>query len=379
MTLIPDDDSPAESSSAGLVAVATDVGAWRVVEPVLRELRRRGLPCHPMLAEPSASIARQDGVPHTPLIGQTVRDQAAQVLAARPTVLLLGTSVRAVVERELTRLARLARPGIPTLAVLDAMLFVERRFGDGLLELADVVACPDCATVERLRQAGAPATALVATGNPTLEEIAQQAAQMSASPGPVPVSQSAADGPVDVLFVSSPVASMRLRGAYFAIDEREALDDVLTALASLLSVAGSPAGPHGFSVRVRLHPVQQADALPLPPPGITLESDPDPDRLRSCARARIVVGLSSTLLAEARFLPRTAIAYLPGPFWEQESVFAPEYGVQLARSREQLHALLKTALLEPPPPPPTGHLGAAGRIADLLSALVPAQVRRSSL
>ncbi len=355
---VTDDDSPAESSSAGLVAVATDVGAWRVVEPVLHELRRRGVPHLLMLAEPSASIARQDGVPHTLLAGQTVADRAAQVLAARPTALLLGTSVQAVVERELTRRARAATPPIPTLAVLDAMLFVERRFGDGLVELADVVACPDQVTADRLRQAGAPDGTLVVTGNPTLEAIAQEA--VTAPPSVE------TDGPVDLLFVSSPVASMRLRGAYFSIDEREALGDLLSAVAALPDAA-----PHGYRVRVRLHPVQAADVLPVPPPGIVLEPDPDPDRLRSCARARVVVGLSSTLLGEARFLPRPAIAYLPGPFWEQERVFAPEYGVQLARSREQLRASLATALAGPPPPAPLGHQGAAGRIADLLATLVP--------
>jgi hypothetical protein len=157
---------------------------------------------------------------------------------------------------------------------------------------------------------------------------------------------------------------MRLRGAEFTIDEREALVDVLAALATLTEHA-----PAGYRVRVRLHPVQRDEGLPIPPPGITLESDDDPDRLRSCARADVVVGLSSTLLGEARFLPRSAIAYLPGPFWEQERVFAPEYGVPLARSREDLRQQLAQALREPPAPPPIGHLGAAGRIANLLQSL----------
>ena len=158
---------------------------------------------------------------------------------------------------------------------------------------------------------------------------------------------------------------MRLRGAEFAIDERQSLADVLAAVVTLPEVA-----PGGCRVRVRLHPVQRAERLPDPPPGITLEPDDDPDRLGSCARARVVVGLSSTLLGEARFLPRPAIAYLPGPFWEREQVFAPEYGVDVARSFEELRALLARALREPPAPPPlAGHLGAAGRIADLLRAV----------
>jgi hypothetical protein len=177
--------------------------------------------------------------------------------------------------------------------------------------------------------------------------------------------------PVDILFVSSPVAAMRLRGAEFAVDERQALSDVLAALGAL-----PERPPGGYRVRVRLHPVQRAERLPDPPPGTTLESDDDPDRLESCARAHVVVGLSSTLLGEARFLPRPAIAYLPGPFWEQERVFAPEYGVHPARSVEQLRALLARALREPPDPPPlAGHLGAAGRIADLLPT-VTARARR---
>jgi hypothetical protein len=110
--------------------------------------------------------------------------------------------------------------------------------------------------------------------------------------------------------------------------------------------------------------------LPEPPPGITLVPDDDADRLRSCGQARVVVGLSSTLLGEARMLPRAAVAYLPGPFWKQERVFGPEYGVTLAPDPDTLHTALRAALLEPPAPAPVaGHLGAAGRIADLLRAV----------
>jgi hypothetical protein len=334
------------------VAVATDVGAWRVVLPVLRELDRRHTPYRVMLAQPAASIARHDGIQHAILVGGTASERADAVLATAPDLLLLGTSVQAVVERALIQRVR---GRIPTLAVLDAMLFVERRFGSNLAELPDLVACPDEATACRLRAAGAPSTALAVTGNPTLEEIR-------------PADGEAGGGgrPIDVLFVSSPVAAMRLRGAEFAIDEREALADVLEALATLAAQA-----PDGYRVRVRLHPVQRDEGLPTPPPGITLTPDDDPDRLGSCARAWVVVGLSSTLLGEARFLPRHAIAYLPGPFWEHERVFAPEYGVRIAGSRDQLQRLLAHALAEPPEPAPVaGHLGAAGRIADLLPSLV---------
>ena len=318
-----------------------------------------------MVAKPAASIAGQDGVAHVRLTGATPAERAETVLAAEPTALLLGTSVQAVVERELTRRAR---GRVPTLAVLDAMLFVERRFGDGMAELADLVACPDQATAARLREAGAPADRLVVTGNPTLEEIGLAGAQDPAivpEPGRLLEPRTQDPEPVDILFVSSPVAAMRLRGAVFAIDEREALADVLDALAGLSSLA-----PDGFHVRVRLHPVQRCEGLPVPLPGIVLASDNDPDRLASCARARVVVGLSSTLLGEARFLPRPAIAYLPGPFWDRERVFAPEYGVELARSPGQLRAMLLDALSRPPAPAPLAdHLGAAGRIADLLGSL----------
>jgi hypothetical protein len=304
-----------------------------------------------MLAEPAASIARRDGAEHLRLSAPTPAERAETVLAANPSVLLLGTSVQAVVERDLARRARDLQ--IPTLALLDAMLFVERRFGADLAEVSDVIACPDQMTLDRLWRAGVPAERLTVTGNPTLEAIGLRG---GASSGPVPA---------DVLFVSSPVAAMRLRGAEFAIDEREALHDTLAVLASLRELV-----PGGFRVRVRLHPVQRDEGLPEPPPGVTLEPDDDPDRLASCARARAVVGLSSTLLGEARFLPRAAVAYLPGPFWEQERVFAPEYGVQRARSQDDLRVMLAEGLSRPPPPAPlTGHVGAAARVADLLLSL----------
>ncbi|MFN8636785.1 MAG: hypothetical protein U0893_23300 [Chloroflexota bacterium] len=353
-----------------------------MVEPVLRELDRRGVSYRAMLAEPSATVARQDGVEHVALTGATPAERAAEVLAVRPGVLLLGTSVQAVVERELSVLVRAAVPRVPTLGVLDAMLFVERRFGDGLGELPDLLAVPDEATRRRLLAAGAPGSAVIVTGNPTLEEIGTAPSPNPYCPpvrgrgetvirpfSPLPrTGEGLGEGasPIDVLFVSSPVAAMRLRGAVFAIDEREALEDMLAVLAELRECA-----PAGFRVRVRLHPVQRAEPLPTPPGGIALVPDDDPDRLASCARSDLVVGLSSTLLGEARFLPRPAIAYLPGPFWDHERVFAPEYGVELARSRAELHQMVGRALREPPAPAPlAGHVGAAARIADELARLL---------
>jgi hypothetical protein len=100
--------------------------------------------------------------------------------------------------------------------------------------------------------------------------------------------------------------------------------------------------------------------------------DDDDDRLRSAARARIVVGLSSTLLTEARMLPRSAIAYLPGPYWDHEMVYPPHQGVRAARSRESLRAYLAEALVTEPEPAPTRfHGGAAVRVADLLLTASP--------
>lgn len=335
-------------------AVATDVGAWRVVRPVLCELLRRGRPIGLMVAEPAATIARQEGPDGMVLRGPTPEARADEVLAAGPSALLLGTSAKPVVEHVL---ARRARREIPTLGVLDSMLFVERRFGPDLGALPDLVACPDEETAARLRRIGVPAAALVVTGNPTLEEIGLIGAS---SPPPV-----APDRPVDILFVSSPVSEMRLRGVAFAIDERESLADVLVTLSAL-----RPLAPAGFRVRVRLHPVQQAEELPPDRPGIALAPDGDLDRLRSCARARVVVGLSSTLLGEARLLPRAAVAYLPGPFWDTERPFAPELGVRLARTPRDLHDALAEALTAPPAPAPLAdHLGAAARIADLFEQL----------
>jgi hypothetical protein len=310
-----------------------------------------------MLAGPASSIACQDRVSHQRLAGDTVQARASEVLATDPSALLLGTSVQAVVERALTVQALRRRPPIPTLAVLDAMLFVERRFGPKLAERADIVACPDPETAQRLIAGGASPARLIVTGNPTLEEIGLTAASPPPAVSP--------DRPTDVLFVSSPVEDMRRRGTEFAIDERQTLDDVLAALTALRDLS-----PAGYRVRVRWHPVQRPDTLPTTPTRITLQSDDEPDRLRSCAQARVVVGLSSTLLGEARLLPRAAIAYLPGPYWDRERVFAPSYGVRLARSAEDVQAMLADALSDPPDPPPlAGHRGATARIADLAQGL----------
>ena len=158
------------------------------------------------------------------------------MLAAEPTRLLLGTSVQPVAERALTVRVRDVVPPIPTLAVLDAMLFVERRFGPGLAELRIWSPARTRRRSSASRPTGAPAERLVVTGNPTLEEIGLT--------GGSPPPDLAPDRPTDVLFVSSPVEDMRRRGTEFAIDERQTLDDVLAALDRLRALS-----PAGFRVR----------------------------------------------------------------------------------------------------------------------------------
>jgi hypothetical protein len=89
-----------------LVAVASDVGACRVLEPVVRELARQGSPPRLMLAEPAASCAREEGFACPRLEQATLADRAAAVLAAEPSALLLGTSPSDVVEGRLGRAVR---------------------------------------------------------------------------------------------------------------------------------------------------------------------------------------------------------------------------------------------------------------------------------
>ena len=338
------------------MAVATDVGAWRVLEPVIDELRRRGRDVRPLLDAKAAEYAHRAGARHTPLGGATLAERASEVLRTEPRAILLGTSVGEVVEWEV---ARQARGRIPTLGVLDAMLFVERRFGEGLEALPDAVACPDCESAERLVRAGARPEQVVVTGNPTLELIADA----EGDGGPPP---RAPGEPVDVLFVSQPVVRIGRADAPFAIDECLSLEDLLDALGAVSHLT-----PNGLRVRVRPHPIEQIDRLPAGAPNIAVELDDDPDRFRSARRARVVVGLSSTLLAEARMLPRAAIAYLPGPYWDCEPVYAADQGIRLARSAADLVSMLADSIARPPDPAPiAAHAGAGRRVADLAMAAV---------
>jgi hypothetical protein len=152
------------------------------------------------------------------------------------------------------------------------------------------------------------------------------------------------------------------------------LADLLAALGNLRDLA-----PAGFRVRVRWHPVQRAERLPEGPVGVDLAPDDEPDRLRSVARARVVVGISSSLLAEARLVPRAAIAYLPGDYWRRQAPFAAGLGIGLADSPAQLARLLRRALSAPPAPSPAGqHRGAARRVADLLAPPAPSRNCRQS-
>ena len=352
-----------------IVAVATDVGAWRVVRPVLRELERRRVVVKIVLAEPAATYAARDGVDHEPLPSASLDDRAVddradailgRLLRSGPTALLLGTSPSEVIERTL---ARRARGRVPTVGVVDALLFVERRFGPGLRDLPDVVACPDQATADRLRAAGAAPERLVVTGNPTLEEIGRVVAEWGMGQPPL-LSVPPTAAPADVLFVSQQVRDAGRPEAPFALDERRSLEDVLAGLDA--SAAGRP---DSFRVRVRPHPAQRPDRLPASSRTTRVELDEDPDRLRSAARARLVVGISSSLLIEARMVARPAVAYLPGAYWDRVAAFAPDYGVWRARSALDLRMIVEQLLAATPGPPPDGHVGAAGRVADLVAAM----------
>ena len=171
-------------SRAGyLVAVATDVGAWRVVLPVLRELDRRGVPYRAMLAEPAASIARQDGVEHLALTAATLDERVDAVLATGPTMLLLGTSVQSVVERALIRRIRdTGGARSPRSASWTRCCSSSGVSGPAWPSFRTSSPARIRRRPSRLRQAGAPAAALVVTGNPTLEEIWLTAGERNRAP-----------------------------------------------------------------------------------------------------------------------------------------------------------------------------------------------------
>ena len=372
-------EAPRGVGPEALVAVATDAGGWRVLEPVIGELQRRGRLVMPMLVGKAAELARRAGVEYVALDGATRTEQAAQIVRAFPAAILLGTSVGEVVEWEV---ARHARWRAPTLGVLDAMLFVEQRFGARLEAMPNVVASPDRESAARLVALGAAPERVIVTGNPTLEAIGvaeaggaslrELARGSQGGPGGEASGEllgeassdwagPAPDGPLDVLFVSQPVVRIGWEESPFAIDERASLAHVLAALADLAHLA-----PHGYRVRVRPHPVERLDGLPTGSGRVAVEVDDDPDRIRSVRRARVVVGLSSSLLAEARMLPRSAIAYLPGPYWAREPVFAAEQGVRVVSSVRALRDAIAGAIQAPPAPAPNeAHRGATARIADL--------------
>jgi hypothetical protein len=335
--------------TARVAVVATDVGAWRVVAPVVSALRRRGAQVALFLAPPAANFAADEGHDPTRLDATDPEASAAVALASAPGVLLLGTSTRRpVVERAL---ACAARGRVPTVAVLDAMLFAADRFGPAMADLPDLIACPDVETADYLAGAGVARDRLVVTGHPGLEAI-EPVGWQPRQPGE----------PIDVLFVSQPVPDSGGPSDAFSLDEQQTLSDLLAACQQALDLA-----PDGLRVRVRWHPTQAGHALPAEPTGVSLTVDTAANSLASAAAAKLVVGLSSSLLAEARMLPRPTLAYLPGPYWDAEPVYPPHLGVAIARSREELLAHLRRALRESPTPPPTAwHRGAAIRIAALV-------------
>lgn len=286
-----------------VASVLGDVGGAEAVIPVLDALARREA-LGPVWASPVAAAAlERGGIRHAPIDGEP----AERLAAARPTLLLTGTSW-AEDPVELGYLAAARELGIPSISVIDFWSnYVVRFMGSGgRMTLPDRIAVPDQVALLEAGAEGLPADRLVATGNPHYERLLQRYQGFDrearlAFRERVGIPRTA----TMILFASQPIEA--LYGDRLGYTESSSLAAVHAGLESVADWLGHPT-----TLAVRVHPREAARPLPSSTKGVQVRSASGDDPLAWALAADLVVGMTSALLLQTAVLGGRVVSVQPG-------------------------------------------------------------------
>ncbi|MBF0164653.1 MAG: hypothetical protein HQM01_09185 [Magnetococcales bacterium] len=224
-----------------LWVVAGDAGGANALWPTFPLLRGQGVRLHlsGYALTPTAWRARGEEV-ETLSDDLTVADAAERLRASGVALLLTGTSLNGVnLEHRFLQAAR--GLGVRSLALLDFWSNYWPRFspdGPSLERLPDRVAIMDSLAREEMCAAGFPAERLRITGQPLLDDLESCRQSFTAERRRVLRHRTGSDARTLVLFVSQPLAQMRLLeqqtgGVDTGFDEETVIPVLLSTLERL--------------------------------------------------------------------------------------------------------------------------------------------------
>ncbi len=281
-----------------ILAVAHDIGGAQAVYPVIPKLRRKPNLQVDVIAGGFAQKVFTRLRPENTSEDWSDAKIDEYLVKNCPDLLLSSTSWKSALEQGFRNRARIR--GIPSVVLIDfwnnyrlRWQHATYRFEDG----PDHVCVMDARTAEAMHQEGYPLTQIHVTGQPHLERCYQRNAQ--------PVSESAAQRDVEVLFLTIALASMGLK------------DDALAPIRVICEALGKwysrTNKPVSLTIRPHPHEAPPADFLDrvreFTPPGVAVQlaDRTEPIHLQ-LKRSDVVLGYITMGLFEARSFGKQAIA-----------------------------------------------------------------------
>jgi hypothetical protein len=360
-----------------LLAVASEAGSGKALAPVLQVFCERGARVRAFLSHGVLEFIRW-AWPATRLEGSTVglRDQSLEEVlgGVTPNVILVGTTARNSLERELIMHAR--HHGIPTLVVVDERYGFQRRFGEGpnrLEYLPDAVAVMDEECAELATAAGVPAERIYVTGSPILSFLAAHHVTLrERAPAPV---HAIPPGRLLVTFISETFARDNgsapgkpgLLGHFLGFTEESVRKDLIQVLRKI----GRP-----VVLLERLHPSDTSELNEDQIDGALFwKQVRGGDLWPLLLRSDIVIGMKSMALLEAVLLGCRVASYQPNLIGENQCAAVRFRMAARLDTREELETWLASQLYAKDPQMPLPkdlpfiRADAAARVAELVLGL----------
>ena len=278
--------------------VARQAGSAAAFVPLIHALQKQNSPpCVIFGLEQASSIFTNAGINH-----HCVKDFAAaraDLITARPNILITGTSFSAAEDYQFWNWARISR--ISSVAFVDHWINYPQRFSSSPNHLFDCLPGYIAVIDQRMRQeicaVGAPESRIIVLGHPGWDRLSVWRGQRA----PELKKQLAGERKL-ILFISEPIAEFY--GASLGYTENDALLLLRNTLATL---------DGNYIIAVKPHPRQNPQNINLPEDTANLQMRIVTEgHWELLAAADIVTGMNSMLLYEATIMGRPVIALQPG-------------------------------------------------------------------
>ena len=286
-----------------LLVVTGDPGGARVLIPGVKALqRKRPVWKFEILAGPNSfKLWKAAGFRPKRWTSRVVGRTAAEkrLRSKKPHVLVTGTSFENPTESWFRAAAK--KQDIRSFSALDHWCNYRRRYEAGRkLILPDVIGVMDDLARKKMIQAGIPRRLLAVVGHPVLEPFLKRQKVRSRAGR-------------QVLYLSEPIS---WDGKLNPKVVRYPGHNELTVLKSLLEVFARRSGLLRYSLRIRPHPLEPRSRLQKvlrshAPSGLRATIDRGRSLERDFASSRVVLGITSIALLQARLMGKPVLSLQP--------------------------------------------------------------------